>query len=98
MNKEEKKLLNIKLYLEYYKKDITDRYNRLISNIVLDNDLLNVLDDRVYITAFDKYTKLQQENQSLKERLKIIDNYLDKNYTVENQYWFDHIQDIVKDR
>lgn len=42
--------------------------------------------------------KLQQENKQLKERLKIIDNYLDNNYTVENQYWFDHIQDIVKDR
>lgn len=40
----------------------------------------------------------KQENKQLKERLKIIDNYLDKNYTVENQYWFDHIQDIVKDR
>lgn len=41
---------------------------------------------------------LLKENQELKERLERIDNYLDKYYTVENQYWFDHIRDIVKDR
>ena len=41
---------------------------------------------------------LIKENQELKERLEKIDNYLDKYYTVENQYWFDHIRDIVKDR
>lgn len=41
---------------------------------------------------------LIKENQELKERLERIDNYLDKYYTVENQYWFDHIRDIVKDR
>lgn len=41
---------------------------------------------------------LIKENQKLKERLEKIDNYLDKYYTVENQYWFDHIRDIVKDR
>ena len=41
---------------------------------------------------------IEEENQELKERLKRIDNYLDKHYTVENQYWFDHIRDIVEDR
>lgn len=41
---------------------------------------------------------LEKENQELKERLERIDNYLDKYYTVENQYWFDHIRDIVEDR
>lgn len=41
---------------------------------------------------------LLKENQELKERLERIDNYLDKYYTVENQYWFDHIRDIVEDR
>lgn len=41
---------------------------------------------------------LLKENNQLKERLKRIDNYLDKNYTMENQYWFDRIQDITKDR
>lgn len=40
----------------------------------------------------------KQENQELKERLERIDNYIDKNYTMENQYWFDHIRDIIKDR
>lgn len=41
---------------------------------------------------------LLKENQELEERLERIDNYLDKYYTVENQYWFDHIRDIVEDR
>lgn len=41
---------------------------------------------------------LKQENKQLKERLERIDNYLDKNYTMENQYWFDHIRDVIKDR
>lgn len=41
---------------------------------------------------------LLKENQELKERLERIDNYLYKYYTVENQFWFDHIRDIVKDR
>lgn len=41
---------------------------------------------------------LLEENKQLKERLERIDNYLDKYYTVENQYWFDHIRDIVEDR
>ncbi len=42
--------------------------------------------------------ELRLKNQELKERLERIDNYLDKYYTVENQYWFDHIRDIVEDR
>lgn len=44
------------------------------------------------------YEDLLEENKQLKERLERIDNYLDKNYTAENQYWFDHIRDIVEDR
>lgn len=45
-----------------------------------------------------KYKQLQQENQKLKERLERINNYLDKHYSMENQYWFDHIRDIVEDK
>ena len=41
---------------------------------------------------------LLKENQESKERLERINNYLDKHYSMENQYWFDHIRDIVKDR
>lgn len=41
---------------------------------------------------------LIKENQELKEILERIDNYLDKHYSMENQYWFDHIRDIVEDR
>lgn len=38
-----------------------------------------------------------EENQELKERLERINNYLDKYYSMENQYWFDRIRDIVED-
>ena len=41
---------------------------------------------------------LIKENQKLKERLERINNYLDKYYTMENQYWFDHIRDIAEDK
>lgn len=41
---------------------------------------------------------LIKENQELKERLERINNYLDKYYSMENQYWFDHIRDIVEDK
>lgn len=54
--------------------------------------------------AYDRYFTLRDARTmgmyiyELQERLERIENYLDKNYTVENQYWFDHIKDIVKDR
>ena len=52
-----------------------------------------------YSKEKDVYIKqLQQENKQLKERLERINNYLDKHYSMENQYWFDHIRDIVEDR
>lgn len=41
---------------------------------------------------------LIKENQEFKERLERLNNYLDKYYSMENQYWFDHIRDIVEDR
>lgn len=52
-------------------------------------ELANVIADKLL---------LQKENQELKERLERINNYLDKYYSMENQYWFDHIRDIVEDK
>lgn len=48
-----------------------------------------------YIEEIERLTK---ENQELKERLERINNYLNKYYSMENQYWFDHIRDIVEDK
>ena len=42
--------------------------------------------------------KVNWENKHYKHIIERIDNYLDKNYTAENQYWFDHIRDIIEDR
>ena len=51
-----------------------------------------------YISISQYIYLIEKENQELKERLERINNYLDKYYSMENQYWFDHIRDIVKDR
>lgn len=69
MNKEEIHLLKIKLFLNYYKKDITDDYIRCVDNIVLDNKVLNSMDERLYITTLENYINLEKENKRLKELL-----------------------------
>lgn len=70
MSKEEINLLKMQLYLNYYKNDITDRYVRVIDKIVLDNDVLNNLDERLYITTLDNYNKLQQRIDKAIEYIK----------------------------
>lgn len=65
MNEEKINLLKIQLVLNYYKNDITDRYLRCIDNIVIDNDVLYVLNEKLYITTLDKYIKLQEKNKEL---------------------------------
>ena len=50
--------------------------------------------DALLVEEIDLYNEVIE----LQERLERIENYLDKNYTMENQYWFDHIRDIVRDR
>lgn len=82
MNNEEKNLLKVQLVLNYYKKDITDRYMRCIENIVLDNDVLNVLDERVYITTFDKYNQLQNNWNELMEDIPHILEIIEHNKDV----------------
>lgn len=51
-----------------------------------------------YKELYDFLNEQNKKYKQLKERLERLDNYLDKNYTMENQYWFDHIRDIVEDR
>lgn len=69
MNKKEIKLISVKLYTEYYKNNIEDRYIRNYSdNVVIDNDVLKAdYLEYVYITTLDKHNKLQQENKQLKD-------------------------------
>lgn len=55
-------------------------------------------DSTSYTLLLMSINNLIKENQKSKERLERIDNYLDKHYSMENQYWFDHIRDIVEDR
>ena len=60
MNKEEIHLLSVELLFKYYKKDITDLYATHTEKIVLDNEVLNNLNERLYITTLDKHNDLQQ--------------------------------------
>ena len=92
MNNEEKNLLKVQLVLNYYKKDITDRYMRCIENIVLDNNVLNVFDERVYITTLDKYNKLQHQNEKYKE---VIDKAIEWVYIVQQNKDNKHLEPII---
>lgn len=95
MNNEEKNLLKVQLVLNYYKKDITDRYMRCIENIVLDNDVLNVLDERVYITTLDKYNKLQNNWNELKNYLE--KQIIDSKPASSQQYYFNTIYKLMQE-
>lgn len=74
MNKEKINLLKMQLFLNYYKKDITDRYVRCIDNIVLDNKVLDAMNERLYITTLENYINLEKENKRLKELLGDVDD------------------------
>nr|DAV26503.1 MAG TPA: alpha/beta peptide [Caudoviricetes sp.] len=78
--------------LDDYMKTVKPNFDSHIEKgtIEMSNEYYNLLEE--------KMARLINQNQELKERLERINNYLDKHYTVENQYWFDHIRDIVKDR
>lgn len=75
---------------------ITKRFGYFIPK--KDKDLRKILENSNWNFQLQLIRDLQQENKQLKERIERIDNYLDKNYTMENQYWFDYIRDIIKDR
>lgn len=71
-------LLTNYLYLEYYKKDITDRYCHILTNITIDRAVLNDMDGKIYITTFEKYIQMQQENKQLKEEYKELKDYINR--------------------
>ena len=82
-----------------YDKGFKDRSALIISKIDKINIcILGELYDESADIVNTIINNLQQENKQLKERIERINNYLDKNYTAENQYWFDHIRDIIEDR
>lgn len=77
----------------YVHKDSTT----LVQDELVKNEL-NQIELQYNALKQQKFNELLKENQELKERLERIDNYLYKYYTVENQFWFDHIRDIVEDK
>ena len=71
-------LISVKLYTEYYKNNIKDRYIRNYSdNAVIDNDVLKAdYGEYVYITTLDKHNKLQKENKKYKEVLDKVSSQI----------------------
>lgn len=92
MNKEEINLLKMQLYLNYYKNDITDRYIRCIDKIVLDNDVLNNLDERVYITTLDNYNELKLAKEDNLQLLNKIDKAIE--YIENESFKYDYEDDF----
>ena len=81
-----------KMY-ENYSSEV-ERMQKCIDELQQENKRLNGT-----IQTYDILLKSNvEENKQLKERLEMINNYLDKYYSMENQYWFDHIRDIVEDK
>ena len=74
MSEENINLLKVQLFLNYYKNNITDNYVRCIDNIVLDNNVLNNLNERVYITTLDNYNNLQQELTEYTGKIKVLEH------------------------
>lgn len=90
MNKEEINLLNLKLYLNYYKKDITDSYIRCIDNIVFNNDVLNDLSEQLYIDTLKNHIKLQQKVNQLENKYnKALEFLVDFNLPCEQRMFMD---------
>lgn len=65
MAKKGKTLLNIKLFLEYYKgENINDSYSIMTDGIVIDKDCLEVIDnpnELLYITPLNKINKKENK-------------------------------------
>lgn len=78
MKTEQIHLLKQSLHLEYYKKDIRHICIGVLSNIVLDKEVLKDFSEWIYITRWEKYNNLQQENKNLTNQLKILMSKLDK--------------------
>lgn len=91
MNKEEINLLKIQLILDYYKNNnITEHYKNLIENrIVFDNDTLDILNDineNIYITKFNKYNELKQQNKKYKEENEFLKSEIEEAKRIFQKY------------
>ena len=104
-----KNLLDYKLVLEYYKDNNPfDRYIRVKEdNIILDNNILNILDnvnEFIYIIPFSKYKDMADEKDKEIERLNNIINKFEKLFKEElkdgrseNNKWLMGYYDASKD-
>ena len=76
-----KTLLEISLWGQYYKKDITDRYYFKNNNIIITNDAVNILDkhkEKLYIETWNKHIEKDKEIERLNKELTYISDELYK--------------------
>lgn len=84
MNK--KTILEISLYAQYYRKDITDRYMINNKSLIITNDAIDILDkpqEKLYIESWTKKVEKDKEIERLSVELNknMIErnNYLSRN-------------------
>ena len=68
-----KTLLEISLYAQYYKKDITDRYHIKNDNLIITKEAIDILDkpqEKLYI---DTWNKIQEKDKEITRLNNIID-------------------------
>ena len=64
---------------------------------MLDNDVLNNIKDKLYITTFDKYIKLQQENKQLKDNWNDLKKYAKKVISTDNELYGTDLLDKIQE-
>lgn len=86
MNK--KTLLEISLYAQYYKKDITDRYTINNKSLIITDEAIGILDkpqEKLYI---DTWNKIIEKDKEITRLNNIIDEL--KKYITSEYYCFDN--------
>ena len=99
MNK--KTILEISLYAQYYKKDITDKYMINNKSLIITNEAIDILDkpqEKLYIEPWTKKIEKDKEIERLNNIInnvkEIIDNYFSYDYENESMARLDTINKI----
>lgn len=97
-----KTILEICLYAQYYKKDITDRYYINNKSFIITEEAIDILDkpqEKLYIDTWDKKIKKDKEierlNKELEGKNKVIDAMIDNE---EEMFYITPLSKINKNK
>lgn len=99
MRKKKKTLLEIKLYAQYYRKDITDRYAIVNSSLVVDNDAIDILDkpqEKLYIEPLIKSLRKDEELKRLNNNWSELREFILNHYIVGHLVQNSTLDNILK--